>query len=467
MRRRAGWRDLVAVLAAITSIAACRQLVGITDSPATDLTSTLCGLPYGTNTCASCANTSCCAESTTCAADPVCSAYEGCLGKCNGDPKCRALCTIDNPVGAASDVSALSACLASNCETACGLGCGGFASYLSEPDASTACASCIQKNACTQATACGSSAECDAFWRCYLACQTPDCQWACAGDHDAGVALFRPLYQDFSSTCAGPCGYGSDWACAGHITWPNAKSRTVTWTWWVYDFQTGAGIPGAEVSICGSSTGPGCPCPTSTNRVLAQAPTDWNGYATLTFQQELTPTGGGSSYCAQTTAPGYLANLAAQEYPNTGPVVSITNSLLATTAWGIALQTPGAQASDSVANGAASDPTVAPVVAAGIYDCLGSPANGVDVSITGPPAVADAVDGGPLNRAIAVFGVDAGPGGSTTAQSIGGRVFFLDVPAGNVMLTATVPGVGVVSQVSMTAAANTITQVAMPPTPSP
>jgi hypothetical protein len=66
---------LVAAVVAI-SVIACRQLVGITDSPPTDLTSTLCGLPYGTNVCASCASASCCSESTACAADPSCAAFE-------------------------------------------------------------------------------------------------------------------------------------------------------------------------------------------------------------------------------------------------------------------------------------------------------------------------------------------------------------------------------------------------------
>src|ERR1700722_944789 len=127
------WRlglGLVASLSAVAGVPACRQVVGITDNPPTDLTSTLCGLPYGTSACASCVNTSCCTESTACAADPACAAYETCLGKCNGDPGCRSQCIGDNPVGTSSDVSALSACLASKCETACGLTCGAVAGYI-------------------------------------------------------------------------------------------------------------------------------------------------------------------------------------------------------------------------------------------------------------------------------------------------------------------------------------------------
>src|SRR5580693_8206568 len=99
MSRRWGL-GLIAAVAVIISVIACRQLVGITDNPPTDLTSTLCGLPYGTSLCASCASTNCCAESTACSTDPVCSPYESCLGACNGDSKCRSQCTIDTSVGA-------------------------------------------------------------------------------------------------------------------------------------------------------------------------------------------------------------------------------------------------------------------------------------------------------------------------------------------------------------------------------
>src|SRR5258708_35304778 len=69
MGRRAGWLGLVGLSVAMASLSACRQIVGITDSPPEHLTATVCGLPYGTNVCASCVDTSCCAESTACAAD--------------------------------------------------------------------------------------------------------------------------------------------------------------------------------------------------------------------------------------------------------------------------------------------------------------------------------------------------------------------------------------------------------------
>ena len=56
-----------------------------------------------------------------CPGDSACAAYERCLGQCSGDAECRSRCVVGDPVGEPSEVSALSACLASNCETACGL----------------------------------------------------------------------------------------------------------------------------------------------------------------------------------------------------------------------------------------------------------------------------------------------------------------------------------------------------------
>ena len=125
------------------------------DNPPADLSTNACGLPYGTTTCASCASTSCCAESNACVGDPdFCAPYESCLGACNGDPACRSKCTIDHPVPAvnAAPVSALSACLVSHCEDECGLACGGFAGYLSMPDAATGAHHALRRTGAAAAT---------------------------------------------------------------------------------------------------------------------------------------------------------------------------------------------------------------------------------------------------------------------------------------------------------------------------
>jgi hypothetical protein len=442
---------------------ACRQIVGIGSSPETDLTTSVCGLPYGTNTCAACAQAHCCAESSACAADPLfCAPYESCLGACGGDPACRSRCTIDNPVPTdnAAPVSALSACLASNCESACGLTCGGFAGYLSEPDASAACASCLrQGNACTDQRSCGSSAECDTFWRCWLACITPDCRIACEQQHDAGAATFQPLYADFSSICSTPCGYGSYWACAGQVHWPHAMSPEVTVTDLVYDHVSKKGVPGAQVTICTN-----CPCPTATNGVLGQGLTNDGGIYTITFQPVISVLGEGSTFCTQVTAPEYLPDFAYGEYPPVEPRENAISSLLPIATWGVALLTPAAQMANSTGVGGTFDPARAIFVAANVSDCLGSPvlAGGADISIN----VRDPM-------MLAYGGLDAGPDAWPTVPTgmtglASNQGLFLDVPPdASVTLTATVPGVGPVSQVSVAIAPNTTTEVVLPPTPNP
>jgi len=345
------------------------------------------------------------------------------------------------PSDNAAPVSALSACLASKCESACGLTCGGFAGYLSMPDAAAGCEGCLEKSACSNERACGSSVECDAFWRCYLACQTPDCQWACARDNDGGAGLFRALYQDFSSsTCATQCGYGSYWACAGHVKWPNAKPGSPSRTWWVYDFQGGS-VPNAQVSVCVNGTGPGCPCSAPGSRMLAQGRTDPNGYITLSFQQDLTPTGGGSTACVETQAPGYLTTFTTSAFPAVESVWSISDALVPRQALGIILQTPEAEQTYYSLVNATFDPTVASVLGVGVYDCLGSPAPGVEVyaSIGGTPIADASAD----EVGIAAVFTDSGVTGGTS-NSPGGRVVFFDVPFGSVAVTAIVPGVGIV-----------------------
>jgi hypothetical protein len=203
---RAAWFWIGAPACLLTGLLCCRQVVGITDSPQKELTSTVCGLSYGTSACASCVSASCCRESAACSEEPACAAYESCLGGCDGDPKCRAQCTLDNPGAVSGAVSALSACLAGKCESACALTCGAVAEYFTPPDASAPCDKCFEST-CDQTRACASAVDCDAYTRCFVACPTPDCREACAAAHDAGAALFAPVQQAYASAlCSSAAG---------------------------------------------------------------------------------------------------------------------------------------------------------------------------------------------------------------------------------------------------------------------
>jgi hypothetical protein len=440
----------------VVALFSCLQIVGTTDNLATNA----CGLPFGTTTCAECANANCCAESTRCAADPtnVCSLYEGCLGRCNGDPECRSTCTTDYllPANGSEPVSALSSCLASKCESECGLNCGGFAAYLSPPGTAASCQSCLEAEAdhCTYGRSCATSTACDAFWRCWLACPTYQCQSACIASNDAGATLFRPLYEDFSVGCADSCGFGRYWSCAGPAKSPSTEPTTVKLTEWVYDYYGGGGVAGAEVYVC-----PSCPCTES--EALDHQPTDKSGHVTLNFRQ----VGGKSPQCLQTTAPGYVTTLGYSSIPYTEPVLSIDNSLLPKTAFGIAL----------VSN-ARADAGTPNVVAVGMFDCLFDPAPGVDISIRVIPSsalmVPDLDAGADAPAQTAPGSEDAGPWTADAETGIvanggGGRVIFSGVPPGTGTLTATVPGVGIVSQVAITVVAGATIQVGMMPAPTP
>jgi hypothetical protein len=461
LRYRAWTVGIGASLAALGAASSCRQVAGIQDSPPIDLTTTACGLPYATTTCASCAAEKCCAESTACSADPlICSPYEACLGQCAGDPGCRSACTIDHPVpaGNAAPVSALSACLAAKCENECALPCGAFAGYLSEPDASAGCQSCIVRNSCDPARACGSSVDCDAYWRCYLSCPTADCQAACALAHDAGFGSFNPVYQAFQSTCATPCAYGDYWACAGKIVWPAAKTDSFAFHFQVIDYTSRAPIAGASVSVCSS-----CPCPQPNSPVLAQGQTDDAGSIRIDVPQVVSPMGIGLNGCNQVTAPGYVPEFAYWDFPISESIWADTDvpglSRTVAIVGDPQLVTPMAQQEDTTALGMPQQPTRGQI-GAEVFDCLGSlGGRGAQVTISSDDPLVS------VSPSLGDAGADRRTG---QTAAVNGRVFFQNVPPGSITLTATPLALGVpVSQVTVNVDAGAISAVRMYPTPKP
>jgi hypothetical protein len=448
VRNRAGWVSGLIVATILAATFSCRQIAAIADNQATHA----CGLPFAATSCAACASTSCCAEASACAADPtVCSPYESCLGQCGGDPACRATCTTDYPVPAAgaAPVSALSACLASHCASECGIPCGGIAEYFTEPDAAPSCENCIrQADFCAVALACAASPACDAFSRCWLACPTNQCQEACSVENEAGRALFRPLYGAFANAnaCSTLCAYGSYWACAGLVQFPSSAPTKITTTEFVSDYTSGIGIADADISVCGS-----CPC--SGSQILVERTTDENGYVTLSWNQDVGPTGGGSTYCFQTTAPGYPLTLAFSPVPFTESVLSVNDSLLAPQLAGIPLVGPSTPNPNGFNVGVR------------VFDCLTNPAPGVVVSVAVPAT--SPVDAGAE--------IDDGGGSADGQASVwdaavdtntSGLALFGPVPPGAATVTAVVPGVGLVSRIVANVMPDATTEIALFPTPT-
>lgn len=341
-------------------------------------------LTFGSSACAACAATSCSAESNACANDPMfCAPYEDCLGKCNGDPACRSQCTIDNalPASGSPAVSKLSACLAAHCETECGLSCGSFAANLSEPDAAAGCQGCLVRNGCDQARTCASSPDCDAYWRCYTACQTPDCKFLCASEHEAGAALFRPLQGVYSGSCASDCAFGNYWACVGKISWPAAESAQVDFTFPVVDIIGYAPIAGEQVTVCAS-----CPCDSSIAPSLGMATTDDAGVAVVHVTQPLTNTHHGLNGCAQVISPtdatvpyyGYWGYPLSESVvdPRQGPGSAMIN---------VAAQSVQVFTPDQLQAGSGFlDAGLLPgrgFLGAAVFDCFANPTPGARVSI--------------------------------------------------------------------------------------
>ena len=303
-------------MSAVLCAAGCRQIVSYNEtreyivSPDAGggvdagASASACGLPYGSTTCASCAQANCCNEAMACEANPVCKAYESCLGACRlGDVAGRQQCEIDHPAGTANEVSALSACLVTHCESDCGLACGALAGWAVEPDAAAAFQSCMT-GSCEQERACAGSAGCDAVTRCYVACPTPDCITTCVASRgvDPGWCFADAGATDASSTSTGfaraasACASVSEnfWECVGHVSWPPVQAATTTLQNRVTDSSSGMTISGMKVEACGTED-------IECNAPWAVDYTDSSGWVSM--QVPLLPASSTAGYLKVTLAP--------------------------------------------------------------------------------------------------------------------------------------------------------------------
>jgi hypothetical protein len=448
---------------------ACRQLVGIQDNPPEDLALTACGLPLGTNACASCVSASCCTEASACAADTAtCSGYESCLGRCKGDPACRSGCTTGYPATGSSSVSSFAACVASKCETECGLTCGGVEGYVTDPVHAPSCGQCLTANACSDARAWASSADGDAYWRCYLGCFTPDCRQACATAHPQGAAAFAAFQQDYSGTCADACAYGGNWACVGHVSWPKPSHDALSadgshainkFSIALVDPQRNP-IAKADAATCSA-----CPC-------LASQSTPWwmgkstdSGIVNGMYTYPLDSSGFGLDGCMEvaSTSLGLVPTFCYWGYPLSQPMDT------ATATQGFTVETQSEAQSIAGLAGFSVDPARAVFVVATVFDCLGNPASGVALSLDPPPDPST----------VAFYGTSPQllQNDVTDRSGIGG---FLNVPVSANLPDAMSTGVGAVtitarpaalmgmasSQVTVAIQAGTATEAAMFPTPT-
>ncbi len=454
VRRRAGLVGRVAILAVGATLAgsiSCRQVAGITDSPPTKLATAICGLPYGTDSCATCVEANCCTESNACAGSPACAESRMCVSSCNvGDSECRSRCSVDHPVaaGSSTEVSALDACLVSRCESECGLTCGAIADSVSPPANAATCEQCVETNACDIGTQCGASADCDAYLRCLLSCSTGDCHEGCGAKHPEGLSLLGDpsglagshgagtFSSAYAGVCAVPCAYGGNWSCVGHIVWPVPASTTTTIVLErVHDGSTMDAIEGATVSACpvGDTV---CAAPLDTQ------PTDASGRVTLHVPtaQGTVNNPQGTVLSLRTTASGYVPAYAYIAAPLSEGTLTVAPAdspyLLTPSEFGAFPQID---------------------VFAVVLDCLESTAPGVKVTTDNPALAAPTY----YTSALSIRGT---PGEQATDAS--GIALFGSVPEGPLVLTATPVAVGKPSgTVSVYVHAGAITEVALFPTP--
>ena len=396
----------------------CRQVVGITDSAPEKLSSTVCGMPYGTTACAACANEHCCDVSSACAADMACSTYESCLGACGGDPVCRSTCTVDHPVGTdVTAVSRLSACLATSCEAACNLPCGGVAAYITEPANAAACQQCITGgNACAPARAWGASEAGDAYWRCMLSAGADDVRQVCATDNSEGATLFDAFEADWQASCATPCAFGNYWACVGRLAWPLAKAGPVSTIFGVVDNgNTNQGTSKLSVEVCSA-----CPCNSLTP--LYTGMTDSKGLFPFTIDNPVDAAGHGLNGCYQITSPDVLPLFVYWDYPLSVSVglenATNPNELVkSVTPMEFQAYQRGIGVTQDASHG---------YIGGIVKDCLGYPAPGVAVTVDGDPT-----------GVVRWYGALST---AATATDTTGVVGFFNVPPGNRVLTATPAG---------------------------
>jgi hypothetical protein len=411
----------VAVGCALALAAAgCRQIVGFDEPHVRDAGPSAgteaCGLPYGTASCASCVRASCCSESAACELDPTCAPYEACAGACAGDPNCRAHCEIDHPPGTSAKGSALAACLADHCESACGLTCGALA-YGVQPDDAEPCQICITTNACALSRACASSVDCDENMRCRVACGFRyDCIEACGSAHPAGVDASLPISSP-GFACSSACGRGKDWNCVGHLAFsPLPPTTPITFALQVVDFQS-AGVPlqGVNVSVCPAyNPNPDCPYP-----LAPSGTTDATGTVMFQLVPGSSPVNG---YARLTATP--MTKIAPTDYywgfPLTETNVALTSNGHSTF-FGV-LVLAGMEIDNLTKSlGVTEDPARGHVYVSP-RDCLGYQAPHVQITLSSADLAT-------------VRAYNLSPTG-TEADSAGGAGFF-NVPSGNTEITIT------------------------------
>ncbi len=459
-----GAKGIAAVAVVLATFIACRQIVDYRSEPsaaalaATDAgvdssadASAACGFGYGTSRCASCVSANCCKASAACATNPACAPYASCVAACSGDPACRAQCALEFPPGNSNETPALSACLAAQCESACGLTCGGVTNALSyggvPPDAATACQNCVATNGCEVARTCGASVDCAAERLCKGVCATFDCAEACANADDAGYPAAIGLASITRGPCAGACARGADWSCVGHRNWPLPKptADTVTMTIQVKDYTSGSLRSGVDVKVCDRND-------VDCTSWLARGVTDTTGIVVLHVPNRVDMGFLGLDGYLQLTSPEIVSDMLYWGFPLSEPDYALTDA--PASGWNASLRVFTLEELNQLGSslGIPYDPSLSLLIAL-VNDCEFRAAPDVEVKTNpGTPTVKE------------FYGL------STTETATDPTYFsatFIGVPVGSIEVVATPRALNQPSsRETVNVRAGWVTGVMMAPTPS-
>jgi hypothetical protein len=442
----------VGVAAALVA-AGCRQIAGIPDhAPAgyDGSAAPACGIPF-VGACGACAQERCCPELAACSRSSACTSMETCVAAAGADPAARGACTrYESAIaGQTALVGAVDACIAAQCSSACDLTCGGLY-QVTEPAAAAGCQSCyVDTAACAAAETCAASAGCQAYLHCRQSCVTGDCVAACHFENPDGNDLQQAFIADVTAPCQSACELGSNWSCVGHVIWPSSKepdkSLTVTLVHLINQSPVPAGV---MVAVCNPADFD-CATPIGEAQLTAS-----DGTVTV-------PVRGDTGLNGQDLGlNGYLDISSDQVPPEVVPSLVY---------WGFPLV-------DKQAILTAPIVVPSPVDLAAIYavanvaidaqrgtlgvvalDCPGIQAIGVTFAATG-------VDEETQLRYV-IDRSTLAPGGPTTST---GSAIFLNVPPGDVTVTATPVSLGRPSStIKVHVRAGAYTGAAMLPSPSP
>lgn len=328
------------------------------------------------------------------------------MAPCAGDPACRASCVTAHLIGANPPEEAFGACLASSCSDSCGLTCGGMAQFLD--DAATSCQSCmVDKGLCDAGTSCTTDPDCQAIAWCTIANAHLDRAQACESMLDAGWDAAFAIRTGALTSCSTECAIGNQWWCLGRIpTQPQLNSTTQIRVG-LTDLVTQEAGVGVSVAACAPFEPP---CTASSTGVSDDA-----GVATVSFQTSNTLGATGYLYVSDG---GVAPELLFWGFPLSEPSVRLTASVLAQTELSGFLLLLGSIDSSRG------------VVSVLAQDCDGYASPGMRFSIS------------PSDGETRLYYVHGSSFGQTGPTDRSGIALFVNVPVGNVTVTATPDALG-------------------------